>query len=81
MRGSALCRSSSGGPTTADQRPDLIGGGEAKSFTDAMVPDQELVVRSTQCQALTPMMQFMLQNEKLSKKELKELRKAIDDAK
>jgi BlaI family penicillinase repressor len=31
--------------------------------------------------ALTPMMQFMLQNEKLSKKELKELRKMIDDAK
>jgi BlaI family penicillinase repressor len=31
--------------------------------------------------ALTPMMQFMLQNEKLSTKELKELRKAIDDAK
>lgn len=30
--------------------------------------------------AMTPMMQFMLQNERLSKKELKELREIIDKA-
>jgi alpha-glucosidase (family GH31 glycosyl hydrolase) len=38
--------------------PDLIGGGEFQSFLDAKSVDQELVVRSAQCSALMPMMQF-----------------------
>ncbi|HMQ30233.1 MAG TPA: glycoside hydrolase family 31 protein [Chloroflexaceae bacterium] len=39
--------------------PDMIGGGEYKSFTDpAFALDQELVVRYAQCAALFPMMQF-----------------------
>ncbi|MDF2939024.1 MAG: glycoside hydrolase [Paenibacillaceae bacterium] len=37
--------------------PDMIGGGEISSFTGAKL-DQELVVRSAQCSALFPMMQF-----------------------
>ncbi|WP_438448462.1 glycoside hydrolase family 31 protein [Gorillibacterium sp. sgz5001074] len=37
--------------------PDMIGGGEFMSFTSANV-DQELFVRSAQCSALFPMMQF-----------------------
>ena len=39
--------------------PDLIGGGEINSFLGAMENlDQELIVRSAQCHALMPMMQF-----------------------
>jgi alpha-glucosidase (family GH31 glycosyl hydrolase) len=38
--------------------PDMIGGGEARSFADAAKFDPELVVRSAQVQALMPMMQF-----------------------
>lgn len=38
--------------------PDLIGGGEFSSFLSAETIDQELIVRSTQCSALMPMMQF-----------------------
>jgi alpha-glucosidase len=38
--------------------PDMIGGGEFQSFLDAKSVDQELVVRSAQCSALMPMMQF-----------------------
>lgn len=38
--------------------PDMIGGGEWRSFLDNAVVDQELVVRSAQCHALMPMMQF-----------------------
>ncbi len=38
--------------------PDLIGGGEYKSFLEAKTIDMELIVRSAQCQALMPMMQF-----------------------
>jgi alpha-glucosidase (family GH31 glycosyl hydrolase) len=38
--------------------PDMIGGGEADSFTDSLILDEELVVRSAQCHALMPMMQF-----------------------
>jgi alpha-glucosidase (family GH31 glycosyl hydrolase) len=38
--------------------PDMIGGGEFKSFLDGAVIDQELIVRSAQCHALMPMMQF-----------------------
>lgn len=38
--------------------PDLIAGGEHTSFKDKSKLDPELVVRSTQCQALMTMMQF-----------------------
>jgi alpha-glucosidase (family GH31 glycosyl hydrolase) len=38
--------------------PDMIGGGEYSSFVDLKQVDQQLIVRSAQCQALMPMMQF-----------------------
>lgn len=38
--------------------PDLIGGGEFRSFLNLDSVDQELIVRSSQCHALMPMMQF-----------------------
>ncbi len=38
--------------------PDMIGGGEYKSFQTTATIDQELLVRSAQCHALMPMMQF-----------------------
>ncbi len=38
--------------------PDMIGGGEFRSFLNADKIDQELFVRSAQCHALMPMMQF-----------------------
>lgn len=38
--------------------PDMIGGGEFSSFLKADKIDQELIVRSAQCHALMPMMQF-----------------------
>jgi alpha-glucosidase len=38
--------------------PDLIGGGEFQSFLDQKTIDQDLVVRSAQTHALSPMMQF-----------------------
>ncbi|MEO7181967.1 MAG: glycoside hydrolase family 31 protein [Gemmatimonadaceae bacterium] len=45
----------SGHPFTC---PDMIGGGEFKSFLNATSIDQELVVRWAQASALMPMMQF-----------------------
>lgn len=38
--------------------PDMIGGGEFGSFLNLKSYDQDLVVRSAQCSALMPMMQF-----------------------
>ncbi|MHC5248511.1 glycoside hydrolase family 31 protein [Enterococcus sp. LJL90] len=38
--------------------PDMIGGGEFQSFLGKTQLDQELIVRSAQCSALMPMMQF-----------------------
>ncbi len=38
--------------------PDMIGGGEWTSFLDESKLDQDLIVRSAQCHALMPMMQF-----------------------
>lgn len=38
--------------------PDMIGGGEYRSFLSTDTIDQELVVRSAQVHALMPMMQF-----------------------
>jgi alpha-glucosidase (family GH31 glycosyl hydrolase) len=40
--------------------PDMIGGGDLKSFTGGAPLDQELFVRFAQCSALFPMMQFSL---------------------
>ncbi|AUP78515.1 glycoside hydrolase family 31 protein [Flavivirga eckloniae] len=38
--------------------PDMIGGGDFTSFINDAKLDQELIVRSAQCHALMPMMQF-----------------------
>ena len=38
--------------------PDMIGGGEFKSFLNTSSIDQDLIVRSAQCHSLMPMMQF-----------------------
>ena len=38
--------------------PDMIGGGDFVSFIGLNTYDEELVVRSAQCHALMPMMQF-----------------------
>jgi len=38
--------------------PDMIGGGEYLSFLNLGAVDQELIVRSAECHALMPMMQF-----------------------
>ena len=38
--------------------PDMIGGGEFTAFLNDTILDQELIVRSAQCHALMPMMQF-----------------------
>jgi alpha-glucosidase (family GH31 glycosyl hydrolase) len=38
--------------------PDMIGGGEWGSFRDGGQLDEELIVRSAECSALMPMMQF-----------------------
>lgn len=38
--------------------PDMIGGGDFSSFIDGKTINQDLIVRSAQCQALMPMMQF-----------------------
>jgi alpha-glucosidase len=40
--------------------PDMVGGGEYRSFLSLDVIDQELIVRSAQLQALMPMIQFSL---------------------
>ncbi|AYM02357.1 glycoside hydrolase [Levilactobacillus brevis] len=40
--------------------PDMIGGGEIRSLVKLDHFDQELIVRSAQCSALMPMMQFSL---------------------
>lgn len=52
--------------------PDMIGGGEFRSFLNLDTYDEEMVVRSAQCHALMPMMQFsvapwrVLNNENLA---------------
>ncbi len=38
--------------------PDMIGGGEFGSFRDLKILDETLIVRSAECSALMPMMQF-----------------------
>ena len=59
--------------------PDMIGGGQFKSFLDGAVIDQELVVRSTQCPALMPMMLFSVALWRiLNEANLEAVKKAID---
>lgn len=38
--------------------PDMVGGGSFATFLDADKIDQDLIVRSAQCHAMMPMMQF-----------------------
>lgn len=58
--------------------PDMIGGGEFTSFLPGKPIDQELLVRSAQCQALMPMMQFSVAPWRvLDKAHLKAVLKAV----
>lgn len=58
--------------------PDMIGGGEYGSFIGRDRLDEELVVRSAQCSALMPMMQFSVAPWRvLSKANLEVLKKAV----
>lgn len=59
--------------------PDMIGGGEYKSFIDNPEMDQELVVRSAQIHALMPMMQFSVAPWRiLDKQHLDAVKKAVE---
>jgi alpha-glucosidase (family GH31 glycosyl hydrolase) len=59
--------------------PDMIGGGEIKSFLTQSDTDQELVVRSAQCHALMPMMQFSVAPWRvLDKEHMAAVKKAVD---
>lgn len=58
--------------------PDMIGGGEYGSFIGRDRLDEELVVRSAQCSALMPMMQFSVAPWRvLSKANLEVVKKAV----
>ncbi len=59
--------------------PDMIGGGDYVSFLDLDNYDQELVVRSAQCHALMPMMQFSVAPWRiLDEAHLDAVKKAVD---
>lgn len=59
--------------------PDMIGGGEYGSFIGKDKLDEQLVVRSAQCSALMPMMQFSAAPWRvLSKENLSIVKKAVD---
>lgn len=59
--------------------PDMIGGGEYGSFIGLANIDQDLVVRSAQCSALMPMMQFSVAPWRvLDAVHLKAVKKAVD---
>jgi alpha-glucosidase len=59
--------------------PDMIGGGEYGSFIGLAKIDQDLVVRSAQCSALMPMMQFSVAPWRiLDSVHLKAVKKAVD---
>ena len=59
--------------------PDMIGGGEYGSFIGKDKLDEQLVVRSAQCSALMPMMQFSAAPWRvLSKPNLAAVKKAVD---
>ncbi len=58
--------------------PDMIGGGDFSSFTAGADLDQELIVRSAQCHALMPMMQFSVAPWRvLDEKQLEAVKKAL----
>jgi alpha-glucosidase (family GH31 glycosyl hydrolase) len=58
--------------------PDMIGGGEYGSFIGRDKLDEELIVRSAQCSALMPMMQFSVAPWRvLSKTNLALVKKAV----
>jgi len=58
--------------------PDMIGGGEYRSFLNASEIDQELIVRSSQVHALMPMMQFSVSPWRvLDEKHLAAVKKAL----
>jgi len=62
--------------------PDMIGGGEYGSFIGRDKLDEELVVRSAQCSALMPMMQFSVAPWRvLSKANLALVKKAVETRK
>jgi alpha-glucosidase (family GH31 glycosyl hydrolase) len=59
--------------------PDMIGGGEYGSFINLDKLEEQLVVRSAQCSALMPMMQFSVAPWRvLSKPNLAAVKKAVD---
>lgn len=59
--------------------PDMIGGGEYGSFIGRDKLDEQLVVRSAQCSALMPMMQFSVAPWRvLSQQNLAAVKKAVD---
>ncbi|MCG6186021.1 glycoside hydrolase family 31 protein [Maribellus maritimus] len=59
--------------------PDMIGGGEFSSFLDLNSYDEELVVRSAQCHALMPMMQFSVAPWRvLNEKNFEAVKKAVE---
>jgi alpha-glucosidase (family GH31 glycosyl hydrolase) len=58
--------------------PDMIGGGEYGSFIGLANYDQDLVVRSAECSALMPMMQFSVAPWRiLDKEHLAAVKKAV----
>jgi len=59
--------------------PDMIGGGDFSSFVSGSTLDQELIVRSAQCQALMPMMQFSVAPWRvLDREHLDAVKKAVE---
>jgi alpha-glucosidase (family GH31 glycosyl hydrolase) len=59
--------------------PDMIGGGEFGSFRDLTKLDEELIVRSAECSALMPMMQFSVAPWRvLSDTNLRLVKRAVD---
>jgi alpha-glucosidase len=58
--------------------PDMIGGGDYSSFISGSKLDQELIVRSAQCHALMPMMQFSVAPWRvLDKEHLEAVKRAV----
>jgi alpha-glucosidase (family GH31 glycosyl hydrolase) len=53
--------------------PDMIGGGEFRSFQNLETLDEELIVRSAQIHALMPMMQFSVSPWRVLSKENNEI--------
>lgn len=59
--------------------PDMIGGGQFRSFLNSSSIDQELIVRSAQSHALMPMMQFSVAPWRvLDEKHLKACKLAVE---